>query len=888
MNTIEKGTKYEKFIKNYLDENKDNEVWLWKDIPEKHLRKSHILGEWNEYRLKRKDFKNNSENELIDTGCDLLLRSNEKYYIIQCKNYEMPNSVQIHHLGGFYMMMVHYDLDGILYYTSKLSSNIKCQKSNLKIQYIKKNIEKDEDKVIELENYSNLINNPYDYQIDASNKINNVFLTKNRAILQLPCGLGKTLISMMIGLNYDEVIIISPLKQYTIQNLDRFKSELKYKDHEGLIIDSDGTRDVNYISDFIKKNKKIILSVTYKSCDVLYEVLSKLNNYIIIIDEFHNITQNDLLGLNDNGLNSILLSDSKILFMSATPRLFEIEDETEDNDSIESSIDDEIFGNIEYLYNMGDAIKTNKICDYEIYVPDIQLNNNIFIDDIKKEINIHNLSNEVMIKSNFLLRGMLETGSRKCILYAKTQEEAHNFKETFIKMNEYFVLDIWTDTILSNDNKQNRINKIKYFTDFNGFSIIINVEILNECIDIKECDSVYITYPSQSRIKNIQRICRANRKDKNNLKKISKIFLWTDEYNEMVDTISHLKEFDNSFMIDKIKIISLNNNNEQILERTEHIKKYEILDDFILNVKKVLTWDEKYNNLINYIEENGELPSIGDKDIKIKQLAAWHQTQKKNYDKKIKMMKHEKYNDIWKNFMEEYPKYFLNHEQKWIQKLDKVKKFMKDNNNSPSRYSKDEYEKDLGSWISTQKENFKKNIKLFSHENILKIWDSFQVEYKDYLLNNTENWYFRLNQLKIYIEQNKCRPSCHSKDKEIKSLGTFILTQNKNYKDKTQIMSDKIIYDIWSNFLKEYNIFSKDEDDIWYDNLNELDEYLILHKKRPKKTSKDIYEKKLGNWIGHQIQNFNKNVNNMKKENVRNDFQDFLSKHKNIFKNIDV
>jgi len=690
------------------------------------------------------------------------------------------------------MMMLHYDLDGILYYTSKLSSNIKCQKPNLKIQYIKKNIE--EDKLIKIEDYSNLINNPYDYQIDASNKINDVFSTKNRAILQLPCGLGKTLISMMIGLNYDQVIIISPLKQYTIQNLDRFKSELKYKDYEGLIIDSDGTRDVEYISDFLKKTKKIILSVTYKSCDVLYEILSKLNNYIIIIDEFHNITQNDLLGMNDNGLNPILLSDAKILFMSATPRLFQIDDELEDD------FDDEIFGNIEYLYNMGDAIKTNKICDYEIYVPDIQLNNSIFIDDIKKEIDINNISNEIMIKSNFLLRGMLETGSRKCILYAKTQEEAHNFKETIIKMNEYFSLDIWSDTILSTDNKEKRINKIKSFTDFNGFSIIINVEILNECIDIKECDSVYITYPSQSKIKNIQRICRANRKDKNNLKKISKIFLWTNEYNEMVDTISHLKEFDNSFIIDKIKIISLNNNNEQILERTENIKKYEILDDFILNVKKVITWDEKFDILNNYIKENGELPSIGDKDNKIKQLAAWHQTQRKNFDKKIKTMKHQKYNDIWKNFMEEHPKYFMNHEQKWIHKLDKVKKFMKEKNNSPSRYSKDEYEKDLGTWVATQKENFKKNIKMFSHENIVNFWNNFQEEYKDYLLNNSENWYFRLNQLKTYIDKNKCRPSCHSKDKDIKSLGIFIMTQNKNYKDKTQIMSDKTVYDIWTNF----------------------------------------------------------------------------------------
>ena len=875
MNTIEKGTLYEIFIKNLLNKDINNEVWLWKDIPEKHLRKASILGDWNEYRLNRKEIKN-SENELIDTGCDILLKINEKYYIIQCKNYDTQNSVKIPELGGFYMMISHYDIDGILYYTSKLSSNIKCQKSNPKIKYIRKPIE--DEKIVELEDYSNLINNPFDYQVEASNKLKTVFLSKNRAILQLPCGLGKTLISMMVGLSYKQVVIISPLKQYTIQNLDRFKNELKYKDYEGLIIDSDGTRDVNYISEFIEKNKKIILSVTYKSCDVLYEILHKLTNYIIIIDEFHNITQNDLLGLNENGLNQILLSQSKILFMSATPRLFQINDEMEDE------VDDEIFGKIEYLYNMGDAIKTNKICNYEIYIPDIQINNDIFIDDIKKEVIIQNISNDIIVKSNFILRGMLETGSKKCILYARTQEEAHEFKKTIMTINEYFVLDIWTDTILSTDNKESRINKIKYFTKFTGYSIIISVEILNECIDIKECDSIYITYPSQSKIKNIQRICRANRLDKNNPKKISKIFLWTNEYNEMIDTISHLKEFDNSFTVDKIKIFSLNNNNEQILERSKDIKKYENLDSFILNVKKAPTWDEKYDNLINYIKEHGELPSIGNDNPKIKQLAAWHQCQKLNYDKKIKMMRHQKYYDIWKNFMEEYPKYFMNHEEKWLQKLNNLKKFMKDNNISPSRYSKNEYEKDLGSWLATQKENSKKNIKMFSRENIVKIWSDFQIEYKNHLLNNNENWYFRVSQLKDYIDKNNCRPSCHSSDKEIKSLGTFILTQNKNYKDRTQIMSDEDVYNVWTEFMDEYNHIFKSEDDIWYDNLNELETYIILYKRRPKKISLDVSEKKLGNWIGHQIQNFTKYKNNMKKENIRNDFQTFLTKYENLFK----
>ena len=56
---------------------------------------------------------------------------------------------------------------------------------------------------------------------------------------------------------------------------------------------------------------------------------------------------------------------------------------------------------------------------------------------------------------------------------------------------------------VTKDNKESRINKIKSFTVFNGFSILISIEILNECIDIKECDSIYFTYCSNSKIKNI-------------------------------------------------------------------------------------------------------------------------------------------------------------------------------------------------------------------------------------------------------------------------------------------------------------------------------------------------------------------------------------------------
>ena len=256
-----KGIEYEIYINNNLNCIENNKSWLWSNIPELELRDANILGNWNEYRFNRKLLKNSietekKENGLIDTGCDILLKKDNKYYIVQCKNYSEKNYVTIQDLAGFFMMSKLYDLDGIVFYTSKLSPNLSCQKNCNEIKFIKNtfnSIFSKNDIISLIENkYTNFIDKSFDYQIEACNIIQNILKNENRAILQLPCGMGKTLISMKISLNYDTVIILSPLKQYCIQNMERFKSEFKYKDYESLIIDSDGTRNINQILKFLK------------------------------------------------------------------------------------------------------------------------------------------------------------------------------------------------------------------------------------------------------------------------------------------------------------------------------------------------------------------------------------------------------------------------------------------------------------------------------------------------------------------------------------------------------------------------------------------------------------------------------------------------------------
>lgn len=73
---------------------------------------------------------------------------------------------------------------------------------------------------------------PHNHQIISKDKITKHFEaglglanpTPNpkRCIQSKPCGAGKTLISHLVAKSYKQVVIISPLKQFARQNLDKF------------------------------------------------------------------------------------------------------------------------------------------------------------------------------------------------------------------------------------------------------------------------------------------------------------------------------------------------------------------------------------------------------------------------------------------------------------------------------------------------------------------------------------------------------------------------------------------------------------------------------------------------------------------------------------------
>jgi predicted helicase len=133
-----KGNCYEYYILNYMHKlniNENYKIWLWKNVPLIELYKAKIISFDQLEKFANKKYKN--KNPISDFGIDILLKKNNEYIFIQCKNH--IGSINYHHLSGFFMMMtVHSNVKGIVYYTSTLNKTLnKYANISDRCQYIK-------------------------------------------------------------------------------------------------------------------------------------------------------------------------------------------------------------------------------------------------------------------------------------------------------------------------------------------------------------------------------------------------------------------------------------------------------------------------------------------------------------------------------------------------------------------------------------------------------------------------------------------------------------------------------------------------------------------------------------------------------------------------------
>ena len=65
--------------------------------------------------------------------------------------------------------------------------------------------------------------------------------------------------------------------------------------------------------------------------------------------------------------------------------------------------------------------------------------------------------------------------------------------------------------------------------------------------------------------------------------------------------------------------------------------------------------------------------------------------------------------------------------------------------------------------------------------------------------------------------------------------------------------------------------------------LQQIQEYIDLNGKRPKQTDKNAYIKKMGWFLSRQKENYKKQKDIMKDDNIRKIWEDFVEKNKKHF-----
>jgi antitoxin component HigA of HigAB toxin-antitoxin module len=317
--------------------------------------------------------------------------------------------------------------------------------------------------------------------------------------------------------------------------------------------------------------------------------------------------------------------------------------------------------------------------------------------------------------------------------------------------------------------------------------------------------------------------------------------------------------------------------------KDENIKKlwYEFIND---NKYKKYFEDNniKWINILmevkKYIDKNNKIPLQTDKNKEFKFLGNWLSNQRMKYKNKEQIMKNKNIYNKFTDFIndEKYKIYFLDNTIEWYNNLELVKIYINKNNKRPS--GKDN--KILTTWVATQISNYKNKEHIMKNDDIYNKWTEFinDKKYEKYFFDNETDWFFKLELVKKYIDNNKRRPS----KKDNKILTTWIITQQKNYKNKTQIMSNQNIYNKWTDFINDekYREYFLDNETEWINILELVKKYIDENNKVPTRNVNNHEINKLGLWIQTQKHKYKYKKTIMLNENIYNKWTEFINDEK--------
>ena len=144
-------------------------------------------------------------------------------------------------------------------------------------------------------------------------------------------------------------------------------------------------------------------------------------------------------------------------------------------------------------------------------------------------------------------------------------------------------------------------------------------------------------------------------------------------------------------------------------------------------------------------------------------------------------------------------------------------------------------------------------------------------------------WDERFESLKKFIDESKKRPSTHSRNKDEKNIGTWLISQNNYHKNRIYGMKNDKRYNVWSKFTEQYSEYF----DIWNTNFVKSKEFIDTNHIIPSVYSKNSDEKFISGWLSNQSRNYKNRINGMKNDERRDVWCKFLEQYNEYFVSFD-
>ena len=509
-----------------------------------------------------------------------------------------------------------------------------------------------------------------DYQRQAIEKTIAGFENNDKGQLLMACGTGKTFTSLRLveAMGVRWVLVLAPSLNLISQMSTEY-SKLKdagRRQHHLVVcsdktihgkeydtiadtpIDVPATTDPHEISRFLLKaypEKEICLVFsTYQSLAKIHDAFEENQTLrpfdLVICDEAHNIAGKE------NTMFDLVIRDfqahyEKVLFMTATPKLYSLEEQVKassKNVSVTSMDDETKYGEVFFNYTFKKAIEEDNLCDYELVIFEVKSKNLPPTDKGYFEVYNH-LEDEEVTRSleELFVKYKLE----KTISFARKIENSKKFKnvlrghEGFINIehvdggfptSERYQLISWLA------GKDYAIESKREESTGKTYRILSNARCLSEGVDVPSVNGIIFLNPKGSMIDIIQSIGRAIRKSRGKEKGYilipiilpeafnEKQALGRSDYKAVLDVLLALRAYDDEqdlreLLKHKVRFERLSEEpSEQHKEKPEQLyfRFEELLKDKVVELesfvrKTYLTaWFKKIPDLLTHLRTSFE------------------------------------------------------------------------------------------------------------------------------------------------------------------------------------------------------------------------------------------------------------------------------------------